>query len=201
MSVNELFVLRTMRAGDCRPVAEMHKAELADALLSNLGVRFLEKLYSYLLADPAFMGFVAVRDAKVCGFICLALNTSGLYRAIYCKHAFSLMLEVMIAGLKKPSLIWRAAQVVFFKSPDLNGDRPEAELLSIAVDGSMRSAGMGRRLIAHAVDAMRQRGETSMFVVVNEKIPANRFYQSCGFVKVSCALVHGDGMNFYTLEL
>lgn len=201
LEMSDPFTIRRMVSLDCPIVAEMHKAELTDALLSKLGVRFLEKLYSYLLAEPAFRGLVVEHEARVCGFVCTALDASGLYRSVYRKHAVSLALEVVTAGLRSPVLIWRAVQVIFSKTPNFNGELPRVELLSIAVDASRRARGLGKRLINCTIESVKKEGEHSMFVVVNDKIPANKFYLSCGFTKKGSAIAHGDRMNFYILNV
>lgn len=199
--MNNGYVIRAMQASDCRVVAGMHKAELADALLSQLGIRFLERLYACLLAEPMFKAFVVLDGEKICGFIAISMNAEGLFRRVYRHHAFALALEVLLAGMRRPSLIWRAAQVVFSRSPELDVKLPDVELLSIGVDASQRTRGLGKKLLNHAITAVKTSGEPAMFVVVNSKIPANGFYQSCGFSKLGSTNVHGACMNYYILHV
>jgi ribosomal-protein-alanine N-acetyltransferase len=61
----------------------------------------------------------------------------------------------------------------------------EAELLTIAVDPSMRRKGLGRRLLAGFLDTAAARGARSVFLeVAADNAPAMGLYLAAGFAKV-----------------
>ncbi len=68
----------------------------------------------------------------------------------------------------------------------------QGELSNIAVAGSHRGRGLGRKLLAHAVDVARSRGVAHMFLEVRVSNRAARdLYRSAGFVEL------GRRRNYY----
>lgn len=61
----------------------------------------------------------------------------------------------------------------------------EAELSNLAVAGSERGQGLGRRLLEEALRGARSRGATTMFLEVRESnLVARQLYESAGFAAV-----------------
>jgi ribosomal-protein-alanine N-acetyltransferase len=59
----------------------------------------------------------------------------------------------------------------------------EAEIMTIAVDPATRGTGLGRALLAHAVEELRKIGVTSLFLEVGARnVPAIGLYRAAGFV-------------------
>jgi ribosomal protein S18 acetylase RimI-like enzyme len=77
--------------------------------------------------------------------------------------------------------------------PDASRSLPDSELLSIAVDGRLRSRGVGRQLAERILDGLARRGVREIKVVVGaENEEANRFYERIGFQHRANLFVH-DG--------
>ena len=77
--------------------------------------------------------------------------------------------------------------------PDASRSLPDSELLSIAVDGRLRSRGVGRQLAERILDGLARRGVEEIKVVVGaENAEANRFYERIGFQQRANLFVH-DG--------
>jgi [ribosomal protein S18]-alanine N-acetyltransferase len=70
------------------------------------------------------------------------------------------------------ALVWRAAD--------------EAHLLDLAVDAAVRRGGVGRALLTHVVDAMREDGAAVVLLEVRaSNAPAIGLYRSVGFSETS----------------
>jgi ribosomal protein S18 acetylase RimI-like enzyme len=79
---------------------------------------------------------------------------------------------------------------------------PSAEILSIAVDESLRGKGVGRRLIEAAFEEFRRRSIYRVKVAVGVRnLNANGFYERCGFhLQIRC-VQHNKPMNVYVAEI
>lgn len=67
----------------------------------------------------------------------------------------------------------------------LSGVAPEMEILSVAVDGRRRGAGIGRRLVDTAFGALAAEGYRTVFLEVEEgNAPALRLYARTGFREI-----------------
>ena len=58
---------------------------------------------------------------------------------------------------------------------------PDAEVVSVAVDGSLRGTGIGKQLMERAFAEVEKRQVAEVKVSVGEKLPANHYYQKLGF--------------------
>lgn len=81
-------------------------------------------------------------------------------------------------------------------------DLPEAELLSIAVEGDARSKGLGSKLASALLEEMASRGASEVKVVVGaDNRGANDFYRRVGFAHVATLEVHaGTTSNVWVIR-
>jgi ribosomal protein S18 acetylase RimI-like enzyme len=80
----------------------------------------------------------------------------------------------------RPSVIRRARETARY--PGDGSEMPGSELLSIAVDSSHRSTGVGSRLADAFLDKMATKGVDELKVVVGaDNQAANAFYERVGF--------------------
>ena len=105
---------------------------------------------------------------------------------------------------RHPSLIWRSAQTVAYPLLVGGGEAgpPPAELLSIMVEPSQRSQGIGAQLLAALVGACHERAIPLLDVTVDASNEgAQRFYRRHGFVHHHDFILYGRRMAQYRLTI
>lgn len=182
--------IRRARVEDSAALARIHREALPTAFLSSLGHRFLRHLYVALAADPEAEVFLAEDGDGVAGFATGVPSVRGFYRRFYLRHGLP-------AGLAAAPYLIRRGMIHKLREtgtyPDASRNLPDSELLSIAVDGRMRSRGVGRQLAERILDGLARRGVEEIKVVVGaENAEANRFYERIGFQQRANLFVH-DG--------
>ncbi len=76
-------------------------------------------------------------------------------------------------------------KILGYISTRLERETGKGRIPNLAVDREARGKGVGRRLIAHAVDYFRQQGMTFVMIetMVNNPV-GQHLYPSCGFVEI-----------------
>ena len=183
-----------------RQVADLHIEGIHTGFLSSLGTGFLKQIYKALPGCRSGFGYVwEDPDGSVVGFVACAESTGRLYKQSLRRRGVLMMLP-LLRFMFRWSVIKRLWQTLRYPA-DVGNDVPEAELLSIAVDASARARGVGKRLMAAAVEEFRRRGIERFKVAVwagNET--ANAFYQRRGFTLALQREHHGLPMNIYVLR-
>lgn len=176
-------------------VARLHICGISEGFISSLGERFVRYLYQGISESDDAFGFVAVRDEKVLGFIACAESVGAVYRQVLKKHFLALVFSIL------PKLLhWRiiknAAETLLYpvKAHD---NLPRAEILSIVVGEEARGTGVGKMLMAAALEEFRRRGIAEVKVMVGEWLPANEFYKKVGFTLRGQYRHHGYMLNAY----
>jgi ribosomal protein S18 acetylase RimI-like enzyme len=161
---------------------------MPDAFLPALGDGFLRELYRAVATESDGIAFVAEDGGGVLGFAAGATSVERFYRRFYRRHG----LRAAVAAaprLARPSVLRRVRETASY--PARSAGLPEAELLSIAVDGSARGSGVGRVLAGHVLDEAGRRGLDEIKVVVDAgNVPANRLYEAVGFRRARRIAVH-----------
>jgi ribosomal protein S18 acetylase RimI-like enzyme len=111
--------------------------------------------------------------------------------------------------VRHPTLIWRSVQTVAYPllvgSGEAEGSEagpPPAELLSIMVEPSQRSRGIGTQLLAALAGACQERAIPLLDVTVDaENKGAQRFYRRHGFVHHHDFTLYGRPMSQYRLAV
>ena len=76
-------------------------------------------------------------------------------------------------------------KILGYVSTRLERETGKGRIPNLAVDREARGQGVGRRLIAHAVDYFRQQGMTFVMIETMANNPVGQhLYPSCGFVEV-----------------
>src|SRR6476469_10073817 len=129
MTVGDV-VIRSAERSDAARLAELHATRIVEGFLPRLGPRFLARLYRRLVVSPDGFAVVAVQDARVVGFAAGATDLGRVYRSFVLRDG-------VIAGLgAAPRIVgsWRAV-LETLRYPGSTDDLPEAEILTVAVDG------------------------------------------------------------------
>jgi ribosomal protein S18 acetylase RimI-like enzyme len=185
--------------------ARLHIAGQPGTFLTALGPDVLSALYQALPRTSAGFGFAAADDTgTLLGFISATTGVGKLFVEIG-TTGLGLLLPPLIGQLaRRPALIWRSVQTVAY--PLLAGGSesgsPPAELLSIMVEPSQRSQGIGAQLLAALVGACQERAIPLLDVTVDASNEgAQRFYRRHSFVHHHDFTLYGRRMAQYRLTL
>jgi glycosyltransferase involved in cell wall biosynthesis/ribosomal protein S18 acetylase RimI-like enzyme len=187
---DQVRIRRALRR-DAPQLARLHRESLPGAFLPSLGDRFLSRLYRALAEDPAAVAVVAENGGGVLGFATAVPSVKGFYRRFYLRHGISAVVAAA-PRLLRPTVLRRVRETASY--PQDGRGLPEAELLSIAVDGRSRARGVGSSLARAILEGLAERSVDDVRVVVGaDNVPANRFYEKLGFTRARQIAVH-DGL-------
>lgn len=180
--------IRRARPGDAAAMARLHRESLPTAFLPTLGDRFLRRLYGAMTRDADAVALVAEERDRVVGFAAAVPSIATFYRRFVRRQGISSAL-VAAPHLARPSVVRRLIETARY--PTRLDGVPDAELLSIAVDPSCRSRGVGSALARAAARALAEQDVREFKVVVGaENDGANRFYEGLGFRSVGPVALH-----------
>jgi ribosomal protein S18 acetylase RimI-like enzyme len=186
--------------------ARLHIAGQPDAFLPTLGPDVLTVVYRALPQTRSGFGYgAAVEDSEenaLLGFVSATTGVGGLFAEIGARHGSRLLPPLLAQSLRRPRLLWRSVETLFYPllvaRGDKHGHEPAAELLSIMVEPQARSRGIGARLVQTLAEECRQRGLAHIDVTVDAANEgAQRFYARHGFVLVHSFRLYGREMRSY----
>lgn len=185
-------------AGEHAPaVAALHARRIHEGFLVQLGERFLSELYRGIAADPEAAVLVALNQSRVVGYCAYARDVAGLFRQVVRRRWWRLGLAALPRALN-PRVVVKILETLGYPAKQDGAKLPAAEILSIAVDKSMRGAGIGKMLLEHALQLARRDGQAEIKVLAGASLEgANRFYLKCGFEKRMQIVQHGQPLNVF----
>ena len=185
--------------------ARLHIAGQPGTFLSSLGLNVLTALYRTLPKTRAGFGYAAVADdGTLLGFISATTSVGKLFAEIGTTGLDTLFPPLLGQLVRHPSLIWRSIQTVAYPLWAGGGEAgaPPAELLSIMVEPSQRSQGIGAQLLNALVAACHERNIPLLDVTVDvTNLDAQRFYTRHGFVHHHDFALYGRRMAQYQLAI
>ncbi len=181
-------------------IARMHKEEINQGFLAELGDAFLRRLYEAMLRHDETNVLVCLDDEKIVGFVTVTLNTSRMYRWTMRQHWWRFGIPIALR-MTKPSRIRRVVENLLYSSQKQSVDLPEAELLSIAVDGGYRRCGIGRLVVSAGLEWLREQNVEKMRVSCTEGLKSNEMFMSIGFERATQMEHHGQQMNIYVCDV
>lgn len=183
--------IRPARVTDAASMARLHRASMPTAFLPALGDRFLRRLYRAMVLDPEAVTLVADEGGHMVGFAAGVPSVGAFYRRFVRRDGLAAGLAAA-PRLVRPSVMSRVFETARYPS-SMEGV-PDAELLSIAVDDTRRSNGVGNALADGIARGLAARGVPAFKVVVGaDNAGANRFYERIGFTFAGEIAVH-DGV-------
>lgn len=201
LSGNRRVHVRPMGTAEALPVARCHQEGIPNGVLSELGTRFMTHLYTAIAQSEH--GFVVVAVAPsddVVGFVCGTTNLKAIFRSVVIRHGWPL-LGVLLRHVLSWRMVRRVAEVVFYPSK-LDKELPQAELLSIVVDGAMRGCGVADELMEAFLVELRRRGYRKTKVVVGAHLGrAIAYYTRHGFQLAQTITSHGHPTNVYVKDI
>jgi len=180
--------IRRGTPSDAAAVAALHTESISIGFLVVLGEQFLERLYRRVAADDQSFLLVHVDPAKgLNGFVAVAEDTGKLYRRFLLHDGVQAGLRAAPAVLRHP---WKVIET-FRYGVDGSATESGAEILATAVAADSRGEGIGRALVATAMEELRRRGiERAHVVTAANNDAAQRAYFACGFQRHSTVEVH-----------
>lgn len=182
-----------------RHVAALHAANIDQGFLATLGVPFLSLMYRAIDEAPDSVLLTEERGGRVVGFVSGGVGMGPIYRRLL-RRPFSLARALLPSALH-PSRVKRIVDILLYGRQLSPGAAvlPDAELLSIAVDGAARGGGVAEHLYRRLENHFRQRGFSAFRITVGDALtPAHRFYSRMGAIPVTHTQVHaGEGSVVY----
>jgi ribosomal protein S18 acetylase RimI-like enzyme len=139
-------------------LARLHRDALPADFLPSLGADFLEQVYypaTFRSAHGA--NLVALADGRPAGFVTIAHDSPAFTRDVVNTNLPALAFYAARAALRRPAHMKLSVEVgwsALFGRPDsLPG-----EIVLIAVDAAHRGRGIGKALVAGALDYLRAHG-------------------------------------------
>lgn len=190
--------------------AQLHIAGQPNTFLTNLGPAVLTTFYRALPQSPTGFGFAALaRNTQhappILGFISATTSTSQLFLQLGTRHLPAFLPPLVRRFAQRPGLLLNCMQTLVYPlrhSTTTTSVGPTAELLSIMVEPSWRSQGVGAHLLTTLIAECQARRLAVLDVTVAaDNAGAQRFYARHGFVEQSRFNLYGRPMYSYRLDL
>ena len=197
-----MVTIRKMTAaekGSIRKLSKLHVRAFPGFFLTQLGVGFLDALYTGYLNDERSGIIVAEYNGRLAGFIAYSNDYPNFYKGLMKKHLLRFAFCSMGAAIRHPSFIKRLLGA-FKKSDSVVKSEKYVELASICVDPRLGKHGIGTKLIDH----LKGMVDFDEYAYINLETDAvgnddvNRFYVKNGF-KLARSYFSSEGrkMNEY----
>ncbi len=182
---------------DSREIAAIHQQEINQGFLSQLGVRFLSKLYEAMILSENCFIVVAEENNQIVGFISGCLNTEEFYREFLKKYGYGSMI-ILLPKILNFTILKKILETLRY-SKKIDKNCPEAELLTIACKKEFRGTGLSTDMFNGFIGETRKRGIKEFKVVVGEELSrAVGFYEKLGFKLHSNVTIHkGSSSRIY----
>ena len=175
---------------DAVHIARIHLREINQGFLSQLGLKFLSKLYEAMILSKNSFVVIAKENNQIIGFISGSVNARKFYKYFFKKYFFQIffILLLKITNFKKIFETLKYSQE--------NQDLPQAELLSIAVVKKYQGRGVAQKLFEKFFKEMQKLKVKKFKVVVSENLTsAIGFYAKMGFKYHSSVSIHQNKLS------
>lgn len=176
------------RLDDVAEVAELHRSQLPDSFLAELGPRFLRALYRRIVRDDHSFLLVVRERGRVIAFVAGTESTSTLYRRFAVRDLLAAVTAAAPVMLRRPR---RVLETLRYGTGAPSPGLPAAELLALAVSPQHRQRGLGSLLVRGVQAEFTRRGIPCVRVVVSAaNSAAIRTYRACAFEPAAQIEVH-----------
>lgn len=173
-----------------RQVATLHAANINQGFLATLGVPFLSLMYQAIDEGDQSVLLTEESAGQVVGFVSGAVGMGPIYRQML-RHPLRLTIS-LLPSLACPGRILRIFETLrYSRGRAKPSGWPDGELLSIAVDPTLRGSGLSERLYRRLEDHFSKLGLPAFRIVVGKALePAHRYYQRMGATPIGTIEVH-----------
>jgi len=188
-----------MAALDAPSVAALHHAAMGNSTWALLGLDFLKALYTSLIDDENFLGFVYEEDGDIGGFIAGSQNTEKMLANTF-RRAWPLLGIKAFPRLLQPRVLKRLVET--HRYTEVSGAEKLPESLFCSFKKDLR----GKRISGHInkvlFDELLARGHHSVKITTEiDNQGANRQLTSWGFRDEGHFSFYGKEMVLYVLDL
>lgn len=194
------FRIERMNSKHVSEICEIHITELGEDFSSLLGRNFLKKVfYPYFQRQPNSVGFVALEQGLVVGFV-IAQRAKGYYISFIKNNFFGLVCYGFLAFTRSPQVVfcvWDICRLIV-SAKAFQPDCEDAELLYIAVSKDNQGHAVGSLLVSRLVDSLKLQSLNRCIVKTLVSTPATvSFYEKNSFEQFKTAF----GRVWLTLPL
>ena len=162
--------VRSAVEADIADITRIHRESLAGDVFPSMGTHFLRKYYRHLLQSDFDHLYVATSGGKVAGFIAVSMETENVLRLVGARD----LLHLAFSCVRKPGLLLSA--IVQLRSRGGAAQTDSAEISFFAVGNASRGKGIGRMLLAQAMNTSRAKGKAYIRTKTSNR-RLSRFYQ------------------------
>ncbi|MDJ0926095.1 MAG: GNAT family N-acetyltransferase [Gammaproteobacteria bacterium] len=197
--------IRAAIRDDVKAIVNLHLTAFPDFFLSELGARFLARLYRAYVDDPECICFIAGDEDSLFGFVIGTTKPKRFYRRLLWSRGAAFFWDALPTLLRNPSRV--AARLL--RGLRYRGEvpvrYPHALLISsVAVSPDHMGTGIAIQLLESFCLEAKARGATHVYLTTDrdDNPIANRFYVRNGF-ELDAVLSRYDGraMNRYVRSL
>lgn len=191
------FAIRQLECGEEKAVAELHRTGIPTGLLADLGVGMLSSLYGEIAhGENGFVYVLIDNQQKVKGFIAGATRLDKIMRTFMSRNLLRLSFVMLKLVFYKAAIV-RIHDNIRYSSNRQTG-APPAELLSIAIDPSLKGTGAALLLLEKLRGEFARRNVSAFKVMVRADFDrANAFYRKNGFEHFQTIKKGGHIANIY----
>lgn len=177
---------------DAKQIASIHSSVLQNSFLTSLGDKFLLSLYKSLLKEKNSFTIVATEDKKIIGYATCSIKLNSLAVGT----VFRIWKDILTLPIKKPRLIPKLGQVLFY--PSFRKKEPVPEIFFLAVIPKYQGKGIGLKLVNECAKEFKKRGYNNFVISVrNSMSEANNFYKRIGLKNEKTTKFLGEKVNFW----
>ena len=177
-------VLKKSNISYTSDIARLH-AENIRFKLSNLGIKFLTKIYRTFLLDKNIKIWILVNNQRIVGYLCGCINNKKIYKNFLLKNFFLLIFFFIKNILSLSFLKNFFGLIILILSSDKKNYLCNSELLSIVISKKFRNKSYGKKLIRRLDLYFKKKNKKEYIVKVESKLyKAINFYLSNKFKRM-----------------
>lgn len=175
---------------DALQIAKIHQQEIDQGFLSQLGIKFLSKLYKVMVISPNSFVVVAKENDRIVGFISGCTNVNKFYRDFLKKYFFHAFF-ILLPKIFKLSILKKILETLKYLRQKEEKKLPETELLTIAILKKFQGQDIIQKIFEKFISELKKRKIKQFKVVVGENLSrAIGFYEKMGFKFFSLKSIH-----------
>ncbi|MEK6794995.1 MAG: GNAT family N-acetyltransferase [Spirochaetota bacterium] len=193
----EYEIIYDTASGFVAQSAKLHYDALSyRSFITFFGKGFLRELYTALLKDGNAFIAAAHEGTTLAGFLLGCFDSTKMIPTIV-RRWYRFLPHILLGVVRNPSVIGKLVETLFYSEKE--GEEIKPELVVIAVDGAIRSKGIGAGLVSVMDEEFKRRGVATYKVTVhNEMERSNHFYRKLGMTLAKSFTLYGVVWNVYT---
>jgi ribosomal protein S18 acetylase RimI-like enzyme len=169
---------------DIPAVVALHRRSLSYSINSRLGASHLASIYAFMKNEPSSLVQVARQGDRIVGVVSATLDPQHLKSAFMSGLQLAKKIKVGIQLVSRPMILLDLVNNRNVERPvTWEGQEVQPVLTAIAVDETVRRAGIGRQLVERVDAFVREHGCASYRLDTRSE-RARAFYGRLGFVEV-----------------